>query len=52
MSSFFEHGFLLRKDKFTTIEVPGTSGTGAFAINSEGDIEGDAESTSTFVVIC
>jgi hypothetical protein len=34
------HGFLLRKDEFTTIDVPGAIFTIAQAINPRGDIVG------------
>jgi uncharacterized membrane protein len=35
-----QHGFLLSKGVFTTIDVPGASGTVAFGINPGGDIVG------------
>ncbi len=35
-----QHGYLLRHGQFTSIDVPGATFTGAFGINSEGDIVG------------
>jgi uncharacterized membrane protein len=35
-----QHGYLLRKGRFTSIDVPGSTFTGGYGINSEGDIVG------------
>jgi uncharacterized membrane protein len=39
-TSFIPHGFLLRKDTFTTIDPPGSTFTVPLGINSQGDIVG------------
>ena len=35
-----EHGFVLRKGQFTSFDVPDSTFTGGFAINTEGDVTG------------
>jgi uncharacterized membrane protein len=35
------HGFLLRQGKYTAIDVPGSTGTSALAINDDGEIVGN-----------
>jgi hypothetical protein len=34
------HGFVLSRDEFTSVDVPGAISTGAFAINARGDVVG------------